>query len=493
MKHLLLSVFFISSFLAAQRVPCENGMAGEFPCEDYDLMSQISVSTLSATATAANDSWGWTDPNTGKEYALIGLTDGTAFIDISDAENPVHVGTLPTQTVPSSWRDVKVFENNAYIVSEAMGHGMQVFDLTQLEDVVVPPMTFSANAVNTSFGSAHNIIINEDSGYAYPVGARNLAGTARLFGGGPIFIDINGVASGATPSGFNEGGYNATDDNAADGYSHDAQVVTYNGPDTEHVGKEILIGSNQEIITIVNISDKANPVLLSTISYNQVGYTHQGWFTEDQRYFILGDETDERDFGFPTRTLVFDFNDLDNPAFEYQYDGPTDAIDHNGYVLGDNFYMANYNAGMRVLEIVRTGSGDTENYGMIEVGSFDSRPESDTAGFNGAWNVYPYFASGNIVISDIDRGFLLVKQSEVLGTPDLEGIDNAFQISPNPTNGDIRLSASMPIEKAEIFDILGKRIMLIENPEASVDLSILESGVYLLTVNDNLTRKFVKN
>lgn len=486
MKHLLLSLLFISTITLAQRVPCEDGMAGNFPCEGYDLMSTISLQTLSPSATLANDSWGWTDPDTGVEYALVGLSNGTVFIDISDPENPVHVGTLPTQTVPSDWRDVKVFNNHAYVVSEATGHGMQVFDLTRLRNVAVPPMTFTADAVNTSFGSAHNIIINEESGYAYPVGARNFTGTARMFNGGPIFININNVTSGVPSAGVNEGGYEM------DNYSHDAQVVIYDGPDTRFTGEEILIGSNEEFVTIVNISDKDNPVNLSTISYGQVGYTHQGWFTEDQRYFIMGDELDERDFGFPTRTLVFDFQNLTEPELELSYEGPTDAIDHNGYVLDNKFYLANYTAGLRVLEIFRSGSGDSEQFAMLEVGSFDSRPESDGANFDGAWNVYPYFESGNILISDINRGFLLVSPTETLSTPEFSEEENSLSISPNPTTGILRINTTIPIEKIEVYDVLGKQILEIENPNLVVDMSQLQDGVYILRINDNLSQQFFK-
>ena len=181
MKHLLLSLFFISC-LSFSQTPCENGFAGIYPCSGYDLVSEISLSTLSATASLANDSWGWTDPDTGNEYAIVGLSNGTAFIDISNPVNPEHLGTLPTQTFNSSWRDVKVYNNHAFIVSEAANHGMQVFDLTKLRNVNISTFLF-ADAVYSEFGNAHNIVINEDSGYAYAVGT-------NTFNGGPHFINI---------------------------------------------------------------------------------------------------------------------------------------------------------------------------------------------------------------------------------------------------------------------------------------------------------------
>jgi choice-of-anchor B domain-containing protein len=370
-------------------IPCVNGMAGIYPCDGYDLIGNIPL--VNFDAQGGNDSWGWTDSSTGKEYALMGLNNGTAFIDITDEENLIYVGKLPGTGQPISWRDIKVYKDHAFIVSEAEGAGMQVFDLTRLRDVTDVPVTFTHDTQYTGFGNAHNIVINEDTGFAYVVGtARNDA-----YSGGAHFINIqdpkNPVAA---------GGY------ADDGYSHDAQVVTYNGPDADYAGREIYIGSNENEVIIADITDKANPVNISTVRYPNVEYTHQGWFTEDQRYFILGDELDEIEVGFKTRTLIFDFTDLDRPFIHHTYLGPTDAIDHNGYVKEDEYFLANYTAGIRVLDI----SG-IANKSVSEIGFFDTYPSSDNARFSGVWSVYPYFESGKIVISDINSGLFIVRKS----------------------------------------------------------------------------------
>ncbi len=370
--------------------PCENGMAGEFPCNGYDLLGRIQHTTFAASA--GNDIWGWTDPSTGKEYALIGLDNGTAFVDISDTENLVYLGKLPTATSSSIWRDVKVYSNHAYIVSEAANHGMQVFDLTRLRDLTNTPQTFTADARYTEIGNAHNLVINEEMGFAYPVGtARN-----DPFFGGAHFVDIS---TPKTP--IAAGGYGTS------GYTHDAQVVTYSGPDMDYQGREIFIGANEDRIAIVDITDKSNPTSISGLSYSQLGYTHQGWFTEDQRYFLLGDELDEINFGFNSRTLVFDLEDLDRPRLHMTYTGPTAAIDHNGYVKGDDFFLANYTAGMRVLDV-----SDIPNSTISEIGFFDTFPANNGASFNGVWSVYPYFESGKIIINDSDTGFFVVQKSE---------------------------------------------------------------------------------
>ncbi len=370
-------------------LPCSGGIAGTFPCNDYDLLLHIPLTLFNASS--ANDSWGWTDPTTNKEYALVGLNNGVAFVDVTNPNEAVYLGKLPTATVSSSWRDVKVYNNYAFVVSEADNHGMQIFDLTRLRSVTNAPANFNADVRYTGFGSAHNIVINEDSGYAYAVGTSR-SGTFR---GGPLFINVQDPLN---P--IDEGGY------GEDAYSHDAQTVIYNGPDTDYTGKEILIGSNENEIAIVDVTDKAAPKRISTISYSNVGYTHQGWFTEDQQFFILGDELDESNLGFNTRSLVFDFSDLDNPSFKMQYSGPTSAIDHNGYVKGNTFYLANYTAGIRTIDISNIASGT-----MTEIGFFDTFIPNNDAAFSGVWNVYPYFPSGNILISDINGGLFIVKKS----------------------------------------------------------------------------------
>ncbi|WP_108804646.1 choice-of-anchor B family protein [Aquimarina sp. Aq107] len=470
-KITLLSFLFLSFILQSQTI-CENGTAGSFPCQDYDLMSQIPLSTMNATS--GNDSWGWTDSTSGKEYALIGLNNGTAFIDVSDPTTPIYLGKLPTATTNSSWRDVKVYQNHAFIVSEASSHGMQVFDLTRLRNITNPPETFTSDTRYTGFGNAHNIVINEDSGFAYAVGT-------STFSGGPHFIDIRDPKNPIAAGGFISAG--------GDAYSHDAQVVTYNGPDTDYTGKEILIGSNQIEIVIADITDKNNPITISTISYSSVGYTHQGWFTEDQRYFLLGDELDETSVGFNTRTVIFDFEDLDNPTFHMDYNGPTPSIDHNGYVKGNLFFLANYRSGIRIVDI-----SDIANKNINEIGYFDTYPSNDNAAFNGAWNVYPYFNSGNIVISDIERGFLLVRQTNTLSVNDFEEKSN-FAIYPNPTNSSVTIDGGdiTGLEKIEIYNVIGKKIEEFHNPDnaKNITLSLAYSpGIYLIKIND-VTKKLI--
>lgn len=372
---------------------CENGFAGIYPCNGYDLLSRIPLEYFESVE--GNDSWGWTDSFDGKEYALMGLDDGTAFVDISDPEVPLYLGKLPSATVNSSWRDIKVYEDYAFIVSEAPGHGLQVFDLSKLRSVKTQ-QTFDSDLNFNAFGNAHNIAINIESGFAYVLGS-------KLFDGGPAFIDIN---SPLNPSIV--GGYSFSS------YTHDAQVVKYHGPDTRFKEKEILFGSNSiggenNQLIILDVTDKKNPELISSIEYSNAGYTHQGWISDDHKYFFLGDELDELKIGHRTKTRVFDIQNLENPIIHNTYYGQTASIDHNLYVKGSKIYMANYTSGMRVVDFNNISDND-----FREEGYFDTYPSDNSTNFFGAWNVYPFFSSGVILISDINSGLFIVKPSNDL-------------------------------------------------------------------------------
>ena len=372
---------------------CENGFAGIYPCNGYDLLSRIPLEYFESVE--GNDSWGWTDSFDGKEYALMGLDDGTAFVDISDPEVPLYLGKLPSATVNSSWRDIKVYEDYAFIVSEAPGHGLQVFDLSKLRSVKTQ-QTFDSDLNFNAFGNAHNIAINKESGFAYVLGS-------KLFDGGPAFIDIN---SPLNPSIV--GGYSFSS------YTHDAQVVKYHGPDTRFKEKEILFGSNSiggenNQLIILDVTDKKNPELISSIEYSNAGYTHQGWISDDHKYFFLGDELDELKIGHRTKTRVFDIQNLENPIIHNTYYGQTASIDHNLYVKGSKIYMANYTSGMRVVDFNNISDND-----FREEGYFDTYPSDNSTNFFGAWNVYPFFSSGVILISDINSGLFIVKSSNDL-------------------------------------------------------------------------------
>ena len=339
--------------------------------------------------TAGNDIWGWADGEAGGEYALMGMSNGTAFVDVSDPESPAFLGRLPTQTFESAWRDIKVYRDHAYVVADNAGaHGMQVFDLGRLRGLSGSE-EFSADMVYGDFGHAHNLAINEETGYAYAVSTETCGGGLHMI---DIQTPINPMFAGC---------------HAADGRTHDTQCVVYNGPDAEHVGREICVSSNEDHVEVVDVTDKSAPLTLSTSTYPNLGYVHQGWLTEDHAFFLLGDELDESRLGLSTRTHVFDMSDLEAPEHLYAYDLGTSATDHNLYVLGDRVFEANYTSGLRVLEL-----GNLARQEIEEIAWFDTYPDSDGTSLDGAWSVYPYLPSGTVLVSDIKNGLFVLTLEE---------------------------------------------------------------------------------
>jgi choice-of-anchor B domain-containing protein len=379
MSALLADRMPVQPLKAQAFTPCVNGFAGIYPCNNIDLDAFLPLAQIGGGS--GSNLWGWTDPLTDKEYAIMGRSTGTSFVDISDPVNPVYLGNLPTDAGSSSWREVNVDGNYAFIVCDLCGaHGMQVFDLTQLRNVDNPPVTFSDTARYLGFNTAHTVTINTETHFAYANGSNTC-------GGGPHMVDIS------DPLNPNFAGCNSID-----GYTHDNQCVIYHGPDAEHQGREICFESNEDTLTIVDVTDKSNPTLISRTSYPGVGYTHQGWLTGNQRFFILDDELDELFSGHTTWTRFFDIRNLEAPAVRSIYRATTDAIDHNQYVIGKFVYQANYRAGLRILQIPRP----------TEVAFFDIYPADDAPDFNAAWGNYPFFASGTVIVSGIEQGLFIL-------------------------------------------------------------------------------------
>jgi choice-of-anchor B domain-containing protein len=387
--------------LLGATIPCAGGMAGPFPCENVDLLAFLPVSGLGGgSGVDLNDLWGWTDATTGKEYAIVMRRDGTAFVDVTSPTNPIFLGSLPiTQgATPNTWHDVKVYQDHAFIVADAAGpHGMQVFDLRRLRDHAGVPRTFTPDATYRNVNSAHNIAINEESGFAYIVGASG--GGSQTCGGAIHMVDIRSPTSPTFAGCFAD----SMTGRVGNGYTHDVQCVRYRGPDTRYTGREICLGSNQSHLSIADVTDKQAPKAISRASYPQVAYAHQGWFTEDQRHFLMNDESDEFEFGLRTRTMIWDVADLEDPILVGEYLGPNPSTDHNHYIRGSRMYASTYQFGLRVVDVSNPRV-------PAQIGYFDTAPNfPNTAGFGGSWSNYPYFQSGIIVMTSRTEGFFVLR------------------------------------------------------------------------------------
>ncbi|TDI73096.1 MAG: choice-of-anchor B family protein [Bacteroidetes bacterium] len=387
------------------QVDCEDGTASEWSCEGIDLIAFIPNTELgSARGSRFNDVWGWTDPETGKEYGILGHMEGAIFVDLSDPFNPIVLGELPrTKGSPgSTHRDIKTYKNHAFIVADgAQEHGMQVFDLTLLRNVSNPPVVFEPTAMYTEIASSHNIVINEETGFAYAVGSRSGGTTC---GGALHMIDIRDPLNPKFAGCFRD----TNTGTGGSGATHDAQCIIYNGPDREHAGKEICVGYNGTAVSIADVSDKNNPIPISVGTYPNSAYVHQGWFTDDHRFFYQNDEADELSGAVSkTRTLIWDVSDLDDPIMIAEFFGQENSTDHNLYIKGDLMYQTNNASGLRIIDI-------KDRSAPIEVGFFDTTPMNlNVAGFDGTWSSYPYFESGMILITSRREGMFVVKKREI--------------------------------------------------------------------------------
>ncbi|CAK5279131.1 unnamed protein product, partial [Mycena citricolor] len=300
--------------------PCVGGYAGTqenntYACRNLDLYSFTPHGDLGSDAKVGNDIWGWahTDVHGAtREFGLVGQMDGTAFVEVLPSGQIAYLGRLATQTVNDIWRDIKVIGHYAYIGSEALGHGIQVFDLHKLLDksLLASPKVFSIKTDLTAhydglpLGSSHNVVSHEDKNLIVAVGAMPRTDAC---GAGLIFIDVSDPSKPTTVGCAGD-----------DGYVHDAQCLTYIGPDARYNGSDVCYSFNENTFTI---------------------YEHQGWVVDekDQTHLLLNDELDEvyqRGWAIDQRTTtyIWEIIDLERPVLTGHYKSPAVAIDHNLYV-----------------------------------------------------------------------------------------------------------------------------------------------------------------
>ena len=372
-----------------------------FDCQNVDILSFLPTGSLGAKrGIMVNDLWGWTDEASGREFALVGRLDGTAFVEITDPANPTYLGDLPLHAgaTVNIWRDIKTYRDHAFIVADGAGpHGVQVFALKQLLDVKNAPVTFQETAHYDKIASAHNIVIDTSTGFAYTVG--NSAG-GETCGGALHMIDIRDPVHPAFAGCFAD----KSTGNARTGYTHDAQCTTYHGPDTRYAGREICFNASETAVGIADVTDKANPKPIAVAEYPNTAYAHQGWLTDDHKYFFLDDEGDEVSGKTPkTRTMVWDVSTLDEPVLVKEFLGTTAASDHNLYIKGHLMFQSDYVAGLRVIDI-------SDPVNPREVGYLDTMPYGDNVpGFAGSWSNYPFFKSGSIIVSSMREGLFVLR------------------------------------------------------------------------------------
>ncbi len=384
---------------------CVQGFAGQFPCRNVDFQSQIALNQFASQPASAANIWGFVNLNDNREYAVVGLRNGTAVVEVTDPANPRQVATIPGPSSP--WREVKIYQEFhvptnrfrafAYITTEAANAGLQVISLGGLPGTV----TLHTTLVDT--GSQHTAYISNidhSTNMALPgtVARLYLAGSRPGNGSWRVYS----LADPAQPQFLRQAPASAQ-------YVHDATSLRITDARTTlcalgHNPCEIYVDFNENTVDLWDVSDLAAPLLLSSTGYSNASYTHSGWPTADQRHIFVHDETEEITRGLFTQIYTMNVDDLRNPFIIASYQGPDTTTDHNGYTKGNLLYVSHYRRGLAVFDISNPAQ-------LREVASFDTflAPLANSAGTEGAWGVYPFFPSGTVVISDISNGLFILR------------------------------------------------------------------------------------
>lgn len=349
-----------------------------FSAGNTTLMSWLSLADFPGDQESGNDCWGYTSPS-GREYAIIGLRNAFGFVEVTDPANPVIVGMVPGAT--SLWRDVKVVGDRAYGVNEA-GNGIQVMDLSRIDEGIVRHVQ---DRRQQGHRTTHNIAANPDSGYLYLLGG-------NVANGGLVAVSTSNPDNPTIVGAWNTR------------YLHDAHIVSFDeGP---YAGRELAYCCNGTKIWILDVTNKSNMYQVSQLEYTGAKYCHQGWLSADRRYFYVNDEFDEVRGRDVTTTHIFDVSDIENPSYAGSGTSGMPASDHNNYWHDGKLYQANYRSGLQVLD-----ASDPLN--LHRIAWFDTHPETDNAGFAGSWSCFPFFDSGTVIISDMQRGLFVVRLGAV--------------------------------------------------------------------------------
>ena len=310
-----------------------------------------------------NDVWGYVD-EMGNEYALVGTSKGTSIVNVTDPTNPVEVFWLPGST--SIWRDPSSHGDYAYVTTEAED-GLLIIDLSPLPQATNLTTTLYTGPANNPWQSAHTCFVDEN-GYAYVFGANR-------GNGGVIILDVFTNPMAPIEVGVFD-----------NWYCHDGFVRN----DTMYLSN-IYDG----FFSLVDVSDKANPVLLGTKT-TPSSFTHNSWPSDNGQYVFTTDEISGAfiaayDISDPTNILEVD---------RIQNSPGSGIIPHNTHVMGDYLITSYYSDGVVIHDI-------TYPYNIIKVAEYDTY-EGQTISYDGCWGVYPFLPSGTILAADITNGLFVL-------------------------------------------------------------------------------------
>lgn len=300
-----------------------------------------------------NDCWGYTAPD-GREYALLGVETGTSIIDITDAPTVTEIAFIPSSN--SLWKDIKTYQHYAYVVTDANGNGMQIIDLSDL------PNSATLVGTYTGFSTSHNIYIDITNAMLYAEGSSSQP------------VRTISLANPLSPTQISFFGIEC----------HDVYVQD---------NKAYVSEGNSGSYGIYDVSNPNVPSLLQRLNVPSAGYCHNAWVSEDGNYMMTTEETTGKTI------KVWDISNLSNITLTDNILAPT-GLAHNTHLKGDYAYVSHYADGLRIYDI-------SDPSDIFEAGYYDSYA-SPGGGFVGAWGAFPFFASGKVLISDMQTGLYVV-------------------------------------------------------------------------------------
>ena len=434
--------------------------------QNMPLLGNWDDNTLPTSwAGTFNDCWGYAAPD-GKEYAIMGDVMGTYFFNISNPAIPIVVNFFRGKDTLGVHRDYKTYGHYAYGVSDEGNSSLQIFDLQYLPDSVVKVYDSDQYTIR-----CHNIFISGDKLYL----------ASNTTSSGFRSMDVLSLTDPANPT------FISTLTNPQFWHVHDVYVRN----DTAYCS------AGNAGLFIYDYSNPTSPQLIQSItSYPEQGYNHSSWVSEDGKSLVFADE----DHGKGLK--LYDISNLSNPVLLSVFrsnllnvSNPTSSsgsIPHNPFIKGNKLFISYYHDGVVVFDISNPSV-------PVQFAWHDTYPQNtDYASYKGAWGVYPFLPSGNIIASDIDNGLFILDGSLVTSINANNPANSGFTIYPNPTKGIIKIFGSLTENetvKVNIFDLQGRKMMptiFNFNTESKLNIEDLATGTYFLEIRSEQTRSFEK-
>jgi choice-of-anchor B domain-containing protein len=366
----------------------------------------------SSTGTLYNGIWGYAVG--GREYALQSNSFGLHIIDVTNPAAPFRVqyinmsggGNPPQGRI---WRDADVNrdpvsgKSYAYVGAQSNGN-FWVVDLSSLSGSTphavdsnpIPPAGI-ANRGRTNYG--HTVYVDDEMDLLF----LNTANNGSTLGC-QILDLLQNPFDPPVIAGWSGSGRDCHDSVARRNPASSGKDVLYSAEG---------YATRYRLIDITNVRTGGTPTLIGETAPVSGSYAHSLWLDDTSRYLYTFEEFNVRD------QSVYDISNPANPTlvttFQYSGDATANSRTHNGQVLGKYLLVAYYEAGFRVFDISNPAN-------PVEVGKYETWRDPDGDGtftksingvYDGAWDVYSYLPSGNVLVSDMKSGTFIFRVDPV--------------------------------------------------------------------------------